>query len=337
MYSNTDYGVSSSGVQGASPSTTSIQPTSTPSAMQIGTLTQPHSGVSSSGVQNASPSTTSIQPTSTPSVTQIGTLTQPDTNISSSTTSFDIIRPNTSSSSLHVVAIITIYPQGSSNDETSNNAIQNNGGVIDPYPSPARNPFNSSSDSDQSQAYNGVTSSQNVPLGVIVGSVFAIIFGGLLLFCVLFGINKLRERKQDSESERRARRLRSESTSTEAFILLRGQEANGSSTRTGRGSMDTNEQGELERGGILVRDGGESATGSGRGLIRFANQRRPSSVPVLPENNDHSNTPLMQEWNSPSSVHPPRHHPLERSHSPTVPSPLRTNPVTGRDSPAGWI
>jgi hypothetical protein len=228
------------------------------------------------------------------------------------------------------VAILTIYPEGSSNTDSSNNTNSNSSSLINPYPVPVG--------SDKSQENNGVISSQNMPLGVIVGSVFGIIFGGLFLFCVLFGINQLRERKQDNACELRAKKLRLGPTSTEAVTLMRGQEDSGGSSQTGRGSMDTNEQGEMERGGILVRDGSElAATGSGRGWIRFADQRRPSSLPVLPEIQDYSSAPLMQEWNSPSSVHPPKHHFGERSHSPTVPSPLRTNPVTGRESPGGWI
>ena len=124
--------------------------------------------------------------------------------------------------------------------------------------------------------------------------------------------------------------------STSTLMLVRGQEPSGSSA-SAAGSIHTNEHGEYDRAGILVRDGQEAPAGSGRGWIRFANQRRPSSVPVHPEGNDPTSTPLMQEYSSQSSSHPSRHHLVERSHSPTVPSPLRTNPVTGRDSPSGWI
>jgi len=123
--------------------------------------------------------------------------------------------------------------------------------------------------------------------------------------------------------------------STSTLMLFRNQEPSGASAA---GSIHTNEYGEFDRTGILVRDGQEPPVASGRGGIRFANQRRPSSVPDPSEGDDHAGTPLMQEEGSdPSGAHPPRHHYVERSHSPTVPSPLRTNPVTGRDSPSGWI
>ena len=288
-------------------------------------------GSNSAPSPSPSPRTTSAKPTSTLGTTRSATPTANKTS-STSTTSYDMIRPNTSSS-LHIVAVITITPESSPNDPNTTNTI--NGGVIDPYPTPARNPYNSGTDSDQSRNANGVVSSQNVPLAVIVGSVFGIVFGGLALFCVLFGINKLRQRKQDSMREQRSRRLRMSggTGSSSTIMLARGPEASGYS-QTGPGSIHTNEHGD---GGILVRETSDSPTGSGRGWIRFANQRRPSSVPVLPEVKDHSNTPLMQEWNSPSSVHPPKPQFMERDHSPTVPSPLRTNRVTGRDSPSGWI
>lgn len=223
----------------------------------------------------------------------------------------DIIRP--SSTSYNIVAVITIYPDGSKDG-------------ANPSPTASRDSSNV-----------GAPSSGNVSLGVIVGTVFGIIFGGLALFCVLFGINKLRQRKQDNESEQRARRLRMgmgmgmASTSTD--MLVRGQEPGGGSAAW---SIHTNEHGEYDRTGILVRDGQDATAGSGS--IRFANQRRPSSAPVPSEGNDPSSAPLMQEYNSPSNAHQPRYHVMESSHSPTVPSPLRTNPVTGRrDSPSRWI
>ena len=299
------------------------------------TVYGPSSSRGSNGTPPPSPHTISTKPTSTRRTTRSGTLTQPTPTrtSSTSTTSHDMIRPNTSSS-LHIVAVITIIPENSPND--SDTVSTNNGGVIDPYPSPARSPYNSGTDSDQSRDANGVVSSQNVPLGVIVGSVFGIIFGGLALFCVLFGINKLHQRKQNSERERRARQLRmgAGTGSSSTIMLARGPEASGSS-QTGPGSIHTNEHGEFDRGGILVREANGSPAGSGRGWIRFANQRRPSSSVPVPEVNDHSNTPLMQEWNSASSAHPPK--PQFMEHSPSVPSPLRTNRVTGRDSPSAWI
>ena len=311
------------------------------------TVYSPSSSKGSNPAPYPSSHTTSIKPTSTsrvvPHTTRSGTVTQPTaarttststastSAASTSTTSHDMIRPNTSSS-LHIVAVITITPESSPND------FNTNLGVIDPYPSPARSPFNSGSDSEQSRGSNGVVSSRPVPLGVIIGSVFGILFGGLALFCVLFGINKLRQRKQDNECELRARRLRmgGGTGSSSTVMLVRGPEASGSS-QTAPGSIHTNDHGELDRGGILVREGADSPAGSGRGWIRFANQRRPSSssLPVLPEIKDHSETPLlMQEWNSPSSVHPPKPQFMERGHSPTVPSPLRTHRVTPS---GGWI
>ena len=259
---------------------------------------------------NIYPSSSRSQPQASRESTSLSTTestTRGTTSSSSSTR--DIIRP--SSTSYNVVAIITIYPDGSS------------GGANPSDPSPTR--LGSS---------NPGTSSGNVSLGVIIGTVFGIIFGGLALFCVLFGIKKLRQRKRDNESEQRARRQRMGMgmASTSTVMLVRGQEPGGNSAAW---SLHTNEHGEYDRTGILVRDGQEVNAGSGS--IRFANQRRPSSVPVPPEGNDPSSAPLMQEYSSPSNAHPPRYLGMERSHSPTVPSPLRTNPVTGRDSPSGWI
>jgi hypothetical protein len=98
---------------------------------------------------------TSRKPTSL-STTQAAKTTTRRTS-SSSSSSWDIIRPN--HSSLHIVANITIYPDVPSNDIGPT--------ISDPSPTPSRDASNL-----------GVTSSGNVPLGVIVGTVFGIIFGG---------------------------------------------------------------------------------------------------------------------------------------------------------------
>lgn len=267
------------------------------------------------------------QPTTQPAA-QPTTSTQPtasrtsSSSSSSSTTSFHWITPNPSrTTTLYPVTTITIIPEAN-----RVNSIDSNNTTIDPYPYPVW--------SNQSAPPPESNINQGVPLAVIVGSVFGIIFGGLALFCLLFGINRLRERKQDNECSRRAQRLRNGPGSSSTVVLAGNQEGSGGSSQTGQGGMGANEQG--ERGGILITEGCDSSAGSGR-WIRFAPQRRPSSVPVLPEINDNTSTPLMQDWNPPPNVQPPGHHFAERSYSPTVPSPLRVNPVTGRDSPSGWI
>ena len=294
------------------------------SSMYSNTIYSPLSSTGSFASSSRSPPITSTKQTSTLPTTKPEMLTETTTSETSSTSSssWDIIRPNTSTaSSLYIAAVITISPESSSYDS---NSIGPDGN-----PLPMRDPFDSTTDSDKSRQSFGAASS-GVPLGMIVGSVFGIIFGGLALFCVLFGINKLRQRKQDHECEQRAQRLRMGTGSSSTVQLVHGQEPSGGSAA---GSIHTNEQSELHGAGTRVHE-----PSAGYGRIRFANQRRPSSVPVSPaEGNDPSSTPLMQEYNSPSSAHPPKHHFSERSHSPTVPSPLRTNPVTGRDSPSGWI
>jgi hypothetical protein len=270
-----------------------------------------------SGTRNSTPTRTT---------TQGGTLTGAGSSTSATSPS-GIILPNTSSS-LHVVAVITIRPTSLSND---NSSIQ----ALDPNAQPVRDPFNSTTDSDQSRENNGVTS-KGVPTGVIVGSVLGVIFGGLALFGLLFGINKLRERRKENKSEMRTRQLRLGTGSSSMMNLVRDPDASGSSRQTGQASINTGEHGEIDREGLLFRDGGDSASGSGRGWIRFANQRRPSSLPVPPENKDNSSTPLMQEWEPPLSTPIPQSYYTEFNYSPTVPSPLRTNPVTGGDSPARY-